>query len=324
MRSHGVHLAAVVLSMGAIGCPGHHDQGATLVVGVEADDLGSVASGVHAVVKKDGVVVHDETLPPTGGGSSGLAKEITVTGAAGSRVDVAVELLPAAGGGPLLSRMASTHLVAGGKKLLRLYLDAGCWQGQAGLPPPVCATPLTCVDGACAPRDVAEAALEDYDPTWGEAPPDICRPAKHGLPEVMLGTGQTDYAPLTDGQTLHLELGPQGGHHIWIAARMKNLRRSGSTTTITSSLEGAPVPPASFVFTFDPDEGAYCKLSGLRYQVDSDASDPSTAYKRFLGKQLSVTVEVADSTGAKAHATHLIQLADALLCPDGTNVCNTP
>ena len=105
---------------------------------------------------------------------------------------------------------------------------------------------------------------------------------------------------------------------------MKNLRQSGSTTTITSIIEGdpEPVPPISFVFTFDRDEGAYCKVWGLRYQVDAGAGDLRSAYKRFLGKRLSVTVEVADSTGAKASSTRVVQIADKLLCPDGTDACN--
>ena len=74
----------------------------------------------------------------------------------------------------------------------------------------------------------------------------------------------TDYGVLAEDQLLQLERGPQGGHHIWIAVRMRNLRRSGSTTMITSRIEGDPEPvvPSSFVFTFDPDEGAYCKIWG--------------------------------------------------------------
>ena len=58
------------------------------------------------------------------------------------------------------------------------------------------------------------------------------------ITELFLGTGQTDFSPLNDGQTLQLERGPQGGHHIWIAARMKNLRQSGSRTTLTAKLVG--------------------------------------------------------------------------------------
>jgi hypothetical protein len=142
---------------------------------------------------------------------------------------------------------------------------------------------------------------------------------------VILGTGQTDYLPLGDEQELRLEKGPQGGHHIWIAVRMRNLTQSGSVTTISATLPDEPdvaVPSTAFVFTFDRDEGPYCKLWGLRYQVDSGASDLRTAYKRFLGKRLTVTVEVTDRAGVSASSTRTIRIAPLLLCPDGTNGCN--
>jgi len=329
---------ALLLPLGIAACPGDSgsDEGdASLVVGVQSDDFGTLVSSVHVVVEQDGAVIRDETLATTSGAPSPFPKEIELRGAAGSRVEVLAEALPAPGAGsaPIVSRTASARLPARvpgapGKKLLRVMLESRC--AVVPFAPPVpgttCAAPLTCIAGACQPSEVADDALEDYEPGWPAAPPDICRPAKRGPPEVILGTGQTDYAALADGQVLQLEKGPQGGHHIWIAARMKNLRQAGSTTTITSSIEGdpVPVPPVSFVFSFDRDEGAYCKIWGLRYQVDAGAADLRTAYKRFLGKRLSVTVEVADSTGAKASSTRVVQIADRLLCPDGTDACNMP
>jgi len=306
---------------------------AGLIVGVHADDFGSLVGSIHVVVKKDDVVVHDETLaaattPPP------LPKEYAIRGAAGARVDVTAEGLPPGGGPPTVTRLAASRLVIDGatsaKKLLRVRLESRCVQ----LPPiggapgfgVSCNAPQTCIAGLCASNEVTEAALEDYESGWALAPPDICRPAKRGPPEVRLGTGQTDFANLEDGQVLRLEKGPQGGHHIWIAARMKNLRQSGSTTTITSRLlndrDPEPVPPASFVFTFEQDEGSYCRIWGLRYQVDAGAADLRQAYRRFLGKPLEVTVEVKDSTGASARSTKTVQLADKLLCPDGTEACN--
>jgi len=187
-----------------------------------------------------------------------------------------------------------------------------------------CTAPQTCISARCASPDVPDAQLEDYDPGWASAPPDICRPAQHGAPEVVVGTGQTDYAPITDGQTMQMELGPQGGHHIWVATRMKNLRQSGSTTTITAKVvDGSDVvPPSAFVFTYDRDEGAYCKLYGLRFQLDSGASDLKNAYRAFLGKTIDLTVTVLDSTKATASSTKRIKLADTLICPDGTQTCN--
>jgi hypothetical protein len=305
--------SAVLLPALLAACPGDDgDDRPVLVVGVQAADLQGALGAVVATIKIDGVETRESiaTMP----------REIELHGPVGARVDVSVTAAPAAPGGPTLGRIASSR-IADGKRLLRVNLEARC----IGI---VCPSDQTCVFGRCVSPEVPPDALEDYDPAWPSAPPDICRPARRGPPEVILGNGQTDYAPLADGATLQLEKGPQGGHHIWVAARMKNLRQSGSVTTITSRLvdePGAkPVPSAAFVFTFDPDEGAYCKIKGLRYQVDAGAVDLRAEYRRFLGKRLEVTVEIADSTGAKASSTRTVQLKDKILCSDGTETCNTP
>jgi hypothetical protein len=258
-----------------------------------------------------------------------LPKEIELEGTPASKVELVAEAFgpgPAPGSGtPMITRRATTGLVASAKKLLRIQLDARCMTlGGGGPIAPVCDAPDTCMFGTCRSSAVSFDDLEDYETTWPTSPPDFCRPAKRGPPEVVLGDGQTDYSTLDDGDVLQLEKGPQGGHHIWVALRMKNLRQSGSTTMITSELEGdpAPVPPMAYVFTFDRDEGNYCKLYGLRYQVDSGVTDLTQGYRRFLGKRLKVTVKVSDTTGASAESTRTVQLSDKLLCADGTDRCN--
>jgi hypothetical protein len=216
------------------------------------------------------------------------------------------------------------------KKLLRIPLEQRCLNGaegsSGGLPssgPPAvnCDAATTCIAGRCVSPIVPVELLEEYVPNWPATAPDLCRPANAGPPELVLGTGQTDYGPLADGQTLQLEKGPQGGHHIWMAVRMRNMKRSGSRTALTAKLPDDPAAtifPAAYVFSFDRDEGTYCKLYGLRFQLDSGAPDLRDAYKKFLGKRLEVSVEVADAIGQKATATKTIKIADKILCPDGT------
>ena len=130
---------------------------------------------------------------------------------------------------------------------------------------------------------------------------------------MRAGTGQTGYTPLADGQVLQAEAGPQGGHHIWIAVRMKNLKQTGTITKISGVQPGTGmvIPPSSFAFTFDKDEGGYCKLYGLRYQLDNGGID----YKPFLGKPLDVTTTLVDANGVTATSTAHIQVAPTLLNP---------
>lgn len=291
----------LLLLLGACSSSGGSDPPvveAELVVGVQADDaISTLLTTAHVVTKMDGVTLDDRTVPATS-----LPLEIPVKGKPGALVEVSVDAKP-------ITRVESTALVSGEKRLLRVMLD-----GQ-------------CLNAPCPPLAVPPDRLEDYEAGWAAAPPDICRPARHGAPELQMGSGMTDFRALNDGDELAMELGPQGGHHIWIAARMKNLRRSGSISTITAKLTddpSSPVPPAAYVFTFDPDEGHFCKLAGLRFQLDADATDLATAYERFLGKQLEVTLTVTDSTKASVSATRTIQIGEKLVCPDGTDSCNAP
>lgn len=91
-----------------------------------------------------------------------------------------------------------------------------------------------------------------------------------------------------------VEAGPQGGHHIWVAVRMKNLLQSGSITSITGHFDDPKldVGPFQVIFTFDSDEGNYCKLYGLRFQLDQ-----ATDIQSLLGKTVKITVKVTDKDG---------------------------
>jgi hypothetical protein len=332
-------LSLLALPAFVAACPGgpgdgNPSDGGELVVGVQADDFGGLVESVHIVATIDGKVASDETVQIGASNPNALPKEIVLRGVTGARAEIVVDATTtqAATKGTLanvVTRRASTRLFPQGKKLLRMQLETRCVTFSApgaGPTGPICDAPQTCAAGRCIAEEVSFDQLEDYEATWATAPPDFCRPAKRGPPELFLGTGQTDFAPLDEGQTLQLERGPQGGHHIWIAARMKNLRQSGSRTTLNAKLVDDPtwtIAPAGYVFTFDRDEGNYCKLWGLRFQLDSGSVNLAGDYKRFLGKKLEVTVEVIDSTNAKATSTKTIQIADKLLCPDGTTTsCN--
>jgi hypothetical protein len=262
--------------------PGDAPKGA-LVVGVQSEDFGGIIDSVHIVATIDGATASDETITVGTKNPTALPTEITLAGEPGAKVEVTVTGTTTqaatrgltSGSAPandVVLRRAVTSLVEvtnapDSKKLLRMQLETRCSTFSAPgntLPiAPTCDAPQTCSAGKCIDDGVGVAQLETYEADWATSPPDVCRPANHGAPELYAGTGQTDYAPLNDGQTLQLERGPQGGHHIWIAARMKNLRQSGSRTTLTAKLvadPNSPVAPAAYVFTFDPNEGNFCKL----------------------------------------------------------------
>jgi hypothetical protein len=164
----------------------------------------------------------------------------------------------------------------------------------------------TCQNGACVDPAVDANKLKDYTSGWSAAA-DVCKPVNAGAPVVVVGEGQSDYLPLADGAVAQVEAGPQGGHHVWIAIRMKNLRQTGSITSITGTFPelGITIDPFNVIFTFDQDEGGYCKLYGLRFQLD--AAQP---IQGLLGHVLDVTVKVTDTDGAVGTGTKTIKLSD--------------
>lgn len=321
LRPLGLVLAVAV---GVLSCK---KDSTRLVVGIQSEPMGGIVSALHIVIKVAGDVVTDETVKPPHGSRVGFPqpweKVIPGTGKGSAKIDVQVEALGGPGlAAPLITRHASTQFVPDKVALLRVQLESRCVvypppppgsKIPGPLSGPTCTAPGTCIRGICQVPYVPPAALEAYAPNWPSNAPDRCKPRGGGAPTLQAGTGQSYYLPLTDGQTLQAEAGPQGGHHIWMSVRMKNMKQAGSTTKLVGVQPGtgAKVQPSTFAFTFDPDEGGFCKLSGLRYQLDTGGVD----YTQFLGKPLDVTITVADPAGATASSTAHIKIAPTLVNP---------
>jgi hypothetical protein len=285
-------------STGSSGTGGSIDPShGEIVVGMTSDlRVGVDIDRVHAVLSAAGKVVLDRTLVDQSKTDAlVLPGELPFPELAGG-TDVAVKLDAFRVGDtttPLVTRLASTKVVAGKKLLLRMPIDSRCAVAP-GSSAPVCTAPATCVAGVCATSVVDPKSLPAYSPTWSKVSTDICKPAGAGAPIVVVGEGQADYLPTMDGDTAQVEAGPQGGHHIWIAIRMKNLLQSGSITTVTGHFPdlNIDVGPFQVIFTFDQDEGGYCKLYGLRFQLDQ-----AMAIDGLLGHTVEVQVKVTDKEG---------------------------
>jgi hypothetical protein len=176
---------------------------------------------------------------------------------------------------------------------------------------PTCAAPTTCIGGACRPADLPE--LPDYRADWAKNPPSACGT---GTPELTIAQGETAFAPLAEGDTVTLEQGPQCGHHVWVAVRMKNLAQSGTTTVLTASQPGSSitVPATAFPYTFGPSEGGACDLIGLRFQLDL-----GVGVSALLGKPLDIKVDAKDKAGRSATATRRVNVADQVKVIPGRN-----
>jgi hypothetical protein len=200
------------------------------------------------------------------------------------------------------------------KRLLRIKLDSGCFQtlSVGGTPVPTCTAPLSCIRGVCADSAVSSASLEPYVSNWATGGgSDPCVAPNGEGPELLIGTGQTGYAPLAQDEAIRAQPGPQGGHHLWIALRMKQLKRDGTVITITSQQPGGLAgPTSSFVFSLDQDDGGYCRLYGLRYQIDTQ--NPMSA---FQGKPLEITASAKDASSQTKTTTLRIKVSETLAAP---------
>jgi hypothetical protein len=302
-------LASVLAACSSSGGGGpKRTDDATLIVGIQGEQVAALLSSVKVTTSIGGAQVTSDVLDLTKTPSP-LPKEIKLTPQGDVKAPVAVHVEASGPGSETLVRDVFTSFVSGETKLVRVQLEAHCI--STPLFPVSCPSGQTCLGGRCQDDTIYPAQLEAYEPSWAADAPDVCRPAGAGAPIVVAGTGQSDFLAITDGQTLQAQRGPQGGHHLWIALEMKNLKQSGSTTTITGLQPGTNVaiPPTAFVFTFEPGEGGYCKLFGLRYQLDNGGID----YHQFLGKPLDLTIKVDDTTGASASAVAHINVDPVVL-----------
>jgi hypothetical protein len=305
-----------------------HADPAQIVVGIQSDPMGGVVSALHVVIRQAGALVVDELIKPPRGSRVGFPqpweKTLSDSTKGAARVEVEVDAVgdPAAPA-PLIRRLSSTHFVPGRHVLLRIPLESRCIvypvipRGNSKVPGPLsgptCTPPATCILGICQSSEVPPARLEPYAPNWPANAPDLCKRRDGAPPDLQIGTGQSYYLPLVAGQTLQAETGAQGGHHIWIATRVRNMKQTGTTTKIAGvqPQTGVRIPPTTLAFSYSPDEGGYCKLYGIRYQLDNEGID----YTQFLGKPLDLTVTATDPAGTTSSATIQIQVAPTLVHP---------
>ena len=199
-------------------------------------------------------------------------------------------------GAPILSQVARTTAVAGRALLYRVTLsDKACYG---------CDAPFTCNWGRCFDPHVAPEQLEDFTPAWASY--SYCKPEAHGAPELELGGGVNDFIPYNDADVVDVFSGEQGGYHIFVGVRMRNLRQSSLVELRAYVPElGEDIGPLYFVSVLpdDPHVG-YCRMPARIFQIDSQipVSD-------LLGKTIELTGRISDSDGDAVELTKTLVLA---------------
>ncbi|WP_437741231.1 hypothetical protein WMF39_37085 [Sorangium sp. So ce1504] len=304
-------LAALALcALLVAGCGAAGPTTGTVVIGVTSElRAGADIDLLRVVLRAGGDVVHEDALAQKNG-QLFFPREFFFSDLEdGTAVEISLEAFGAEDAeGPLLTRTASTRVIGGRTLLLRVRLERECVVAPGAA---TCPAPQTCVAGGCSAPDVDPRQLEPYSTSWNAgAEPDVCKPAAGGEPVVIVGEGQADYFPLDDLDEVQVEAGPQGGYHIFVAIRLKNLRRSGSLTVVNGIVPelGYAIEPLEVIFTLDPDEGGFCKLAGLRFRLDGERK-----IEELLGKVVEVEVTVTDPDGDAGTGRRAVTLSQTIL-----------
>jgi len=266
-----------------------------------------VMSEMRVTMRVDGAVVHEEVQ---GGGPSGevtLPQELAFADLPdGAAVELELQLHH-----PKYSdvevRLARSTIIAGKTLLLRITLESSCMIWDDFAEAPDCVDPQTCHFGRCRDAYVPPALLEDYSPSWASY--SYCEPEVPGPPVVVLGAGEETFAPLNDLDVMELDAGDQGGHHVWTAIRMRNLKQ-GSFLQLRAHVPelGLDIGPyTSFRHFGDDPSVGYCEVVGQFFQVDTSV-DVST----LIGKSMELTAQVSDAEGDTAEDTRTVILQDAV------------
>jgi hypothetical protein len=288
-----------LLALCIAGC-GSEDADAHVVVGLTTDM--AVGFDIHQVVrttKVDGVITHAESLSYRGGDLSLPAELLVEPAHDGAEVELSVAGFRDGEASPIVMRSAATRAASGRRLLLPVSLDEAC--SAITCPPSA-----TCVEGACVDPFIAPSALADYDPMWIVSARDACKTPSSGAPTVVVGQGESAFAPLEDSEVVSIEAGPQGGHHVWLALRVTGLRQMGSRLTVGGyflDLAFELRPFASHV-TLRKAADNHCEIYGIRFQVDQGLS-----VETVRGRVLDIEIVLEDPNGDVATAMKRVVIA---------------
>lgn len=287
-----------LLALLAAGC-GREDA-AHVRVGLTTDmAVGFDVRRVETTTRVDGVVTQAGSFSYDDGSLSLPAELPDEPAQDGAEVALTVAAFRDGASTPFVTRSAATRAAGGRTLLLLASLDEAC----AGA---LCGPSTTCVEGACRDPFLAPSAVADYDPTWIASAPDACKTSSSGPPEVVIGQGESAFAPLSDGEVVPIEAGPQGGHHVWLALRVNGLRQMGSLLTLKGRFPelAREVPLFTSRVTLRKAGNDQCEIFGVRFQVDQGISVDAVR-----GRAIDIDVMLEDPNGGIAKATKRVTIA---------------
>ncbi|MEZ4293554.1 MAG: hypothetical protein R3B70_01160 [Polyangiaceae bacterium] len=308
-------VATPLLATLALSCAQASEEPAgAVVVGITADfQPGPDIARLSADVRVDGELFDSRVWIAKGSPELSFPLELPVSGLAdGARVDVELLGFETMGENeaPFVRRDAATAILVGQTLLLRAHMEWECvpsFHLPGGELAPTCASPLTCVAAGCEDPFVDPSKLSPYSIDWAVDYADECRPEDAGEPAVEVGRGLESFEALAPGGPVPMVKGPQGGFHVWLALRARNLHRQGSVThlQVTRQDSGEELCAVEVPWDFEPSGDGSCDLAGIQCVVSYDVAGAAA----LTGQAALVSAKVVDSTGDVGFGEQVVTLS---------------
>ncbi len=132
---------------------------------------------------------------------------------------------------------------------------------------------------------------------------------------LTVGTGFTDYEPVSDGETLEFVYGIQGGFHLWGAFEAEGLVDGDASIDFELFHEGELIGVAYYTDTLSKDDDGMTRYSAVSVAVTTDFQGRLMIPEDILGEDdrlenlptadfaegpVTMTVRVEDSAGVVA------------------------
>jgi hypothetical protein len=128
----------------------------------------------------------------------------------------------------------------------------------------------------------------------GSEPPQSDAGNTATVPDLEVGTGTSAFEPLTDGQSVSIIFGPQGGYHVWAALRLKKSFAPERVEVHARLLQGSAELSDNGYLLNLVDAGDRYEWYGLQALVPDPAA--------IDGQPVTVRLEVKDQSGKSASA----------------------
>ena len=303
--------------------------GGGMAVGILSDfAAGSEIERLRVVITEDGRTVRDDVFA-AGSSSLPLVFPLEIP----SRwipwdapFEVRLEAFAPGSSVPLLTRVAKTKGPFKLDHVLRVRLERECIAGTSlmgELVTPSCEAPLTCAGALCVDPYAPPETLDEYSETWATPPPDPCAPteaADAAEPFVEFGQGEDGvYAPLAEDGTILVHGGLQGGFHMFVGVRVKNLHWEHPRLAFSmTDEEGASVTCITPSF-LEPFGDGSCINAGLRCILPYESPPGLTTAEKIdaiKGTPYRIDVRAYDMMGDLAVTSRWVTISENISVDD--------